>query len=516
MNIKRAWWFGRRAAVLVFALCLAGSGHGNPLRAEDVPGLEQEDQEGILKVENLLGAKGSVTLKVLPEILEPEYQRPRVCIEGAPAAECFEDDDKDDDAYAFQLEPIDVGSGKVLIKVVGDVTVGRRSFPTVAGLLKVDAQGKLENILPAGDRWLEDFADISTFPIVTSSPIVTLSDRRWSKFYTYISYRFCLEQDRYLAVDGFAFGKLKGPGILAGDLKTIQRERLLAQSKVWQHICVADPARMNGVYTGTIGDQEIVFEIGNVEEAPQFHLHNGLRNLNGKQVPDPQVHPLAGRYFYRRHGKVLWLLGRPLEDGSLRIEEYQGQEPTGFQWRLAFDGDHAHGTFCKCDASQPVAEGTHPLAVALMRVTNGFDAEFQYDGQGGDATDQAYYDALAQLPLKTGTEIRAGAGLAYAMDTDPQLNLRMPRLTQFPDADVMKKVNDRLEEEISARRLFAAGCEHGKFGSGAPRFGDQVSVVLTRRRLVVQRSESYNCGGMRVTGKDHRLVFDLRTGSERN
>jgi len=204
--------------------------------------------------------------------------------------------------------------------------------------------------------------------------------------------------------------------------------------------------------------------------------------------------------------------GEPQTDGSLAMKEYQSMKATGGQWKLTFQGERAQGVFCKCNVLNPEKAGVSRTGISLERASGGFDPEFEWSDEGTGA-DRAYYDLLLEFPLKTGPEIRVGNGTAYAMRTDERYSVSLPRLTQFPDAAVMNRVNTDLENELRLRRLRAAGCLfEGQLFSGG-QWEEKTRVALVSRNLLsIVRDAMWYCGGAYPDGGSEPLMYNLKTG----
>jgi len=266
----------------------------------------------------------------------------------------------------------------------------------------------------------------------------------------------------------------------------------------------ADLSTIQGVYRGKIGQQAIVLEIGLVKE------NHATNDAEGDQ--DAKAYPVEGRYFYARHGVGILLKGEPQADGSLALKEYQSMKATGGQWKLTFQGERAQGVFCKCNVLNPEKPGVSQAGISLERVSGGFDPEFEWSDEG-KSTDRAYYDLLLEFPLKTGPEIRAGNGIAYAMRTDVRYSVSLPHLTRFPDAAVMDRVNTDLENELRLRRLRAAGCLfEGQLFSGG-QWEEKTRVALFSRNLLsIVHDAMWYCGGAYPDGGSEPLMYNLKTG----
>ncbi len=258
---------------------------------------------------------------------------------------------------------------------------------------------------------------------------------------------------------------------------------------------------IDGVYRGILGKQEIVLEIGEADD---------------KQKGDA----ITGRYFYRQHGVAIFVKGARLEDGGVRLQEYQPDQdhsslvPTGAEWHLKFNGGHAVGFFCKCDVRRLIPATFRKLNLSLTRVSKGFDPRFG-EGNSKSVPDQAYYDLLLDFPLHDRPEVSINDEIAYTMRDDPRFkSVSVPQLTRFPDAKVIAKVNQSLTERLRKLRLSAAQYIQGEGFMGGDFQSQDRITFLTRDLLNVVGGSSYYSAGMahpEYSGLDV-LTYDLHTG----
>jgi hypothetical protein len=86
---------------------------------------------------------------------------------------------------------------------------------------------------------------------------------------------------------------------------------------------------VNGVYTGTLGGQAVVVELG---------ITGNEKNV-------------AGRYFYRRHNIEIALTGEQQADGKIHLQEIahtnadNDVSASGAEWLLTFKNGTANGIF---------------------------------------------------------------------------------------------------------------------------------------------------------------------------
>ena len=248
---------------------------------------------------------------------------------------------------------------------------------------------------------------------------------------------------------------------------------------------LADETLPEGVYRGSLGKQEVVLEIGPVES----------------ETGDPY----DGRYFYRRYGVVIPLKIARQTDGSLRLQEVQEGEPTGAEWRLAVAGDGAQGEFCRCDVRKPKTSADKRIAISLTLLP----------GSGREGREKAYRAALLDFPLTPGSETRVDSQIAYVMETDRRFGAALPRLTHFPDAAIMQKVDDALARALDDLRLEAAECLFNAEHLYPTFWQQEYRVALFNRDVLsIGGWVSHQCekGEAHPTDEVRSLVYDLRTG----
>lgn len=249
---------------------------------------------------------------------------------------------------------------------------------------------------------------------------------------------------------------------------------------------LADAPGVEGVYRGTLGAQEIVLEIGPVEGA-------------GGETYD-------GRYFYRRHGVAIPLTIGRQSDGSLYLQEMPHGEPSGAEWRLTIAGDKAIGEFCKCDLSAPATPAKPRAAIGLTALP----------ATAGVAQGGLYRRELLDFPLTAGPEIRVDDQIAYVMERDRRFDAVLPRLTRFPDAAVMAKVNAGLTQALGDLQLDAAEClfraQTGNPGNGYWQQSYRVAL-LERDVLSIGGSVDHWCGDSAYPNDTvGSVIYDLRSG----
>lgn len=263
------------------------------------------------------------------------------------------------------------------------------------------------------------------------------------------------------------------------------------------------PASIDGIYRGTIGRQQVVVEMGLV--LPRS------TDPNDGTSRDRRTYPIEGRYFYRRHGVDIHLVGMPLEDGAYRLREYKRfgdpWDEFGSEWRLAISGGQATGIFCKCDLSQVPSHSVPVLKIHLKRVSRHFYKEFD--------PDPVFERLRLDFPLKNGTEIRVNHEIAYRIQTDPRFTVARPQLTQFPDLRVMARINAEMAAELNLDRLKAAGnLSEAQLETSNGGFYDERTTVnfFPPQVLSLRVDRGWYWGGAHPNYSGYTLNYDLRTG----
>lgn len=276
---------------------------------------------------------------------------------------------------------------------------------------------------------------------------------------------------------------------------------LAAQGAKKAGASAAPAAIFQGIYTGTLGDQRIVLEIGAAGKDRD-------KSLWADYV---EKLPIEGRYFYRRHGVGILLEGEPLGDGSVRLKEYGERKLSGAEWKISFSQGRATGFFCKCDASHPPASGE--LKIALTRISRAFDPRLVWQEDFDDMPDLAYYDLLLDFPEKIGPEVRVNDEIAYVERSDKRLGAWGFRLTRFPDQAVMKKINDLMDSHFYYYRLKGAQVAQGDdFGGGEVSRGDEVKFLSRDFLSVLDWSAVWLSGALHPDNSVRVDVYNMRTG----
>ena len=260
---------------------------------------------------------------------------------------------------------------------------------------------------------------------------------------------------------------------------------------------------INGIYRGTIGRQPIVLEIG--VDLPRED------NKNNSDSQDRKTYPIEGRYFYRRHGVDIHLVGMWLGDDTLRLREYRRapDDEFGAEWRLRIRGDSAVGTFCECDLSGASSRVGPLLKISLKRLSREFYSESEPKDQ------DPYYDLVLDFPLKDGPVIEVNPGIAYTMQSDPRFGVSRPRLTRFPEAGVMARINRDLAAELRWDRWQAHGnLSEALLEASLGGFYDESTSVsfFPPDILSVRVDRSWYWGGAHPNSATYVRNYDLHTG----
>ena len=107
---------------------------------------------------------------------------------------------------------------------------------------------------------------------------------------------------------------------------------------------------------------------------------------------------------------------------------------------------------------------------------------------------------------------RVDAGLAFRQRRDPDGRITLPRLTRFPDKNVIAKVNDDLMKEERRLRRESWDCRSGNLDKA---FWEQEThvAVLTRHVLSI-KSEAFICCPCAHPDEEYTLItYDLTSGT---
>ena len=203
---------------------------------------------------------------------------------------------------------------------------------------------------------------------------------------------------------------------------------------------------IDGVYAGTIGNRQVVLELGRYEK--ESEPKTGLA---------PKIYltysPIAGRFFYRQDAFPFELHGDVQKDGSILLADQDSAPYPSARLRLTITGGKATGEFCKCDLSGPEQKGEHRLPVALTRISAGFNPDMEWDSESTSQPDRVFYDAVLDFPLRTGSEIHLNQQISYVLQTDRRFLMSMPLFTGFSKRKVIQRINQNLREEFNKNRL---------------------------------------------------------------
>ncbi|MBB1208459.1 hypothetical protein EII08_28515, partial [Klebsiella pneumoniae] len=122
---------------------------------------------------------------------------------------------------------------------------------------------------------------------------------------------------------------------------------------------------------------------------------------------------------------------------------------------------------------------------------------------------------LAGHAKPVGKDIGAGA-VAYRMWVDPRTQFAYPRLSRHPDPQVMRRVNDLLEQRHWRKSLGALECmafaytSQSEAGGTLGGFDDEnINVTwLSRALMTVTEAGSLDCGGAHPANHFEPYTFD--------
>lgn len=265
--------------------------------------------------------------------------------------------------------------------------------------------------------------------------------------------------------------------------------------------------RITGIYQGEVGGRKMVLEIGAAD-----------RSQTDLAVPGDESLPVIGRYFYRDEGVAFPLHGRFQKDGHLHLRAYYGEFASGAKFVLRFRDGRVRGFSC-IRADDPAPRLPEMLRVSLRRISKKFDprpspalgVEF-----GSPQLDKAYYDLLLDYPLTRTHAMQISRDITYVMVSDPRFNISFPLLTRFPDAKVMKKVNQKLMRALQEDRLEAANCRFtGSLAIGTCRWKAEEGhiALITRSILSITREIFKDDGPFDSSSVGTKpLLLNLRSG----
>ena len=503
--------------IIVTGCCCAGACHAKtPMLRSDTM---NDDSTKTVWVPNLLGADGPVTIEIDPGV--PQATRyedskysgkrpassPKACMAGMGQASCYAVSNRPGElplARTVRGEALALnGSQSVFLF---EVDTNRQCQ---VALLEVGPANKLQSLLSLPQQGDWPACRIRFWKNLEVSDFVVLTAAEWDRRsvrFKLKSYEYCPGQEAFVQADWFKteVSLEQTDDVIQDHLQAIQ-SRLLDQRHEGRLACddrqplTPLTGAIDGVYQGLIGDRKIALEIGAVEDSSRdLYCREGCPG-----VVDNTVYPFEGLYTEISHVKHILLEGTLLKDGSLRLKEFDDRATdTGDEWRLSFGGDHAIGTFCHCDVTQPDLSALSTTKVVLERLSLG--AVYSNESQA------AYNELLLNAPLNTGPEMSITDQIGYVMRTDSRFGVSMPHLNRFPDASILAKVNAALDAALEQRRVVAAQCLQS---SPCPGIDERFRVLLNRQVLRVRREAYVNCGWIRSDRQVDEAIFDLRTGA---
>lgn len=247
---------------------------------------------------------------------------------------------------------------------------------------------------------------------------------------------------------------------------------------------------------------------------------------------------VSGRYFYPRSGVDIPLRGtgevlyepkpnpaRPPAsdtatiDAADRAASWQGtRDEKGYrgQWTDARTGKQRRFDLQRV-AGYDTAQLERDRAKARATQVDLGDIDLK---AGMDAT-RAPYETLKLAGHAKPVGKEAGsAAVAYRMWVDPRTRFAFPRLSRHPDPQVMRRVNDLLEQRHWRKSLGALECMASAYTSTNPGAGtlggfdeENINVTwLSRALLTVTEAGSLDCGGAHPANHFEPYTFDLLRG----
>ena len=257
-----------------------------------------------------------------------------------------------------------------------------------------------------------------------------------------------------------------------------------------------------------------------------------------------------GRYFYMRYGVDIPLHGTlgvlkealpRYEHGERLAADDNSDQPifvdpgTGKPrslWQGKINGDVYEGTWHDVRKNKDLAFELHQVGryntdaikpsgveAVTAAITPGIGSNIAYDTT--ISLKSAPYGYLKmQFPLQLGPEVlRKDVG--YRMVTDPRTKFAYPRLTRHPDAQILARINQILEQRHWQMSLAALECKATLYtmdGPAAGTLGDYDSETIAVRYLsatlisVVEAGSTY-CGGAHPNNHYDPFTLDLVRGS---
>lgn len=279
---------------------------------------------------------------------------------------------------------------------------------------------------------------------------------------------------------------------------------------------VAQAAAAAEIYVGTIGSAEIVV----VLRAPE----------------DGRV----GTYFYRRVGADIALHGDAIGPTLVLTEDVE--EPvagdvsrmrTSGTWRLIRAGDGLTGQWQASAGSAPLSVTLRLLSHTATIPPGAYGApqsepqptHITTSGEAAGMLDEMmpYLLERARTPVSQGPERTFGVG-AYRMIIDPRTHVYWPRLTRFPDAGAMGRLNTVFEENRAIAIGEAQQCADDLIDQGATIDGrsrsnrrpvaDVATIAVTHlgaRLISLTTSGSIFCGGAHPSNFFDGVSYEVAT-----
>lgn len=271
--------------------------------------------------------------------------------------------------------------------------------------------------------------------------------------------------------------------------------RLLASITLTAGLVPLAHAKPLTVYQGTLaGAGEIVMEL---DSAP------------GKDGS------LSGRYFYPKNGVDIPLKGTAAD--LIEPSPQPASKPAA-SWRGTLDQDGYHGKWVDAATGKE-------RAFTLKRVAH-YDSGKNYPAipEHVDSASQPYELRKLAGHAKASGEAIGNATVAYQMFVDPRTKLAYPRLARHPQAGIMTRVNQMLEQNHWRLNLAALECKSAIYQSNNPGAGtlggyedEEIKVTwLSPAVLSFTQKGSIDCGGAYPYNHFDVRNYDLLRGEALN
>lgn len=280
------------------------------------------------------------------------------------------------------------------------------------------------------------------------------------------------------------------------------------------------------------------------QAAPRM-VFQGVLEGAGEVVMELRADPKAtgvyqGRYFYKRYGVDIPLRGKPgdlLEAAAYFDLPESAREERG-EPSFEFPAAHWRGRLdvAAYQGEWQAGKGGKRRAFRLRKVAEydpdaaqeGPDLSSSYGGQmlalarnkPVNMQDQPYDTLKMQGHAQPIGPTVGNAEVAYRMWRDPRTKFSYPRLARHPNAAVMARINQLLEQNQWEMSLAALDCVADKFNNGGPASGglagfdeERFDVIwLSTALMQIRSTGSLFCNGAHPNNHYDLETFDLRQG----